>query len=175
LLRVGPFRQLKETGLTPIKRRLKDNVFKVRGAVLGPGLFSLLEEKTMRLQLLAIATALAFPCAYAVADNEQHSIAPVAQQPQALDTDRTQSPGALEPDGRVRRDVRRYGDERVSSYSGDRYVYRNTYGADYSSGFPRQISPAANAPQVLDSDITMSPGAAEPDGSRMSPRRFRRS
>jgi hypothetical protein len=127
----------------------------------------------MRLRLLAIATALALPCAYAVADNEQRSIAPVAQQPQVVDTDRTQSPGALEPDGRVRRDVRRYGDERVSS--GDRYTYRDRYGAEYSSGYPRQISPAVNAPQVPDSDATMSPGAVEPDGSRMSARRIRRS
>ena len=124
----------------------------------------------MRLRLLAIATAFALPCTYALADNVQHSVAPVAQQPQVLDTDRTQSPGAIEPDGRVRsRDARRYSDERVARE--DRYVYRDRYGADYSSGFPRQISPAVNAPQVPDSDATMSPGAVEPDGSRMSLRR----
>ena len=127
----------------------------------------------MRLRLLAIATALALPCTYTLADNVEHSVAPVAtQQPQVADTDRTQSPGALEPDGRLRsRDNRRYSEERASASSGDRYVYRG----DYSSGYPRSISPTVNAPQVPDSDATMSPGAVEPDGSRMSARRFGRS
>ena len=129
----------------------------------------------MRLRLLAIATALALPCSYTLADNVEHSVAPVAtQQPQVADTDRTQSPGALEPDGRLRsRDNRRYSEERASS--GDRYVYRDSYYGNYSSGYPRSISPAVNAPQVPDSDATMSPGAVEPDGSRMSARRFGRS
>lgn len=131
----------------------------------------------MRLRLLAIATALALPCTYTLADNVEHSVAPVAtQQPQVADTDRTQSPGAVEPDGRLRsRDNRRYSEERASATSGDRYVYRDRYGADYSSAFPRVITPVVNAPQVPDSDATMSPGAVEPDGSRMSARRFGRS
>lgn len=131
----------------------------------------------MRLRLLAIATALALPCTYAVADNVEHSVAPVTtQQPQVLDTDKTQSPGAVEPDGRLRsRDNRRYSEERASATSRDRYVYRDGYYSGYSSGLPRMISPAANAPQVPDSDATMSPGAVEPDGSRISARRFGRS
>jgi len=130
----------------------------------------------MRLRLLAIATALALPCTYTLADNVQHSIAPVAtQQPQVADTDRTQSPGALEPDGRLRsRDNRRYSEEQARAPSGDRYVYRDRYG-DYSNSFPRVITPAVNAPQVPDTDAQMSPGAVEPDGSRMSPRRIGRS
>jgi hypothetical protein len=130
----------------------------------------------MRLRLLTIATALALPCTYTLADNVEHSVAPVAtQQPQVADTDRTQSPGALEPDGRVRsRDVRRYSEERASAPSGDRYVYRDRY-RDYSSGSPRMIAPVVNAPQVPDTDAMMSPGAVEPDGSRISARRFGRS
>ena len=125
----------------------------------------------MRLRLLAIATALALPCTYTLADN---SVAPVAtQQPQVADTDRTQSPGALEPDGRLRsRDNRRYSEERAGASSGDRY--RDRYG-DYSNSFPRVITPTVNAPQVPDTDAQMSPGAVEPDGSRMSPRRIGRS
>ena len=128
----------------------------------------------MRLRLLAIATALALPCTYTLADN---SVAPVAtQQPQVADTDRTQSPGALEPDGRLRsRDNRRYSEERARAPSGDRYVYRDSYGVDYSSGLPRVITPVVNAPQVPDTDAQMSPGAVEPDGSRMSSRRIGRS
>jgi hypothetical protein len=120
----------------------------------------------MRLRLLAIATALVLPCTYTLADNVEHSVAPVAQQPQVADTDRTQSPGALEPDGRLRsRDNRRYSEERAGATSRDRYVYGDSYYGGYSSCFPRSISPAVNAPQVPDSDATMSPGAVEPDGS----------
>ncbi len=126
----------------------------------------------MKLRLLAIVTALALPCTFAIADNEQRSVAPVGQQPQVSDTDRTQSPGAVEPDGRMgrstAREARRYGDERASQPSRDPYAYRDRYGSEYSDGRPRSISPVISGAQAPDSDITMSPGAAGPNGYRQS-------
>ena len=126
----------------------------------------------MKLRVLAIATALALPCTFALAENEPRSVAPVGQQPQVVDTDRTQSPGAVEPDGRMGRstagETRRYGDERATPSSRDRYAYRDRYESEYSDGRPRSISPVINGAQVPDTDITMSPGAAEPDGYRRS-------
>jgi hypothetical protein len=131
----------------------------------------------MKLRLLTIVTAVALPCTYAIADNEQRSVAPVGQQPQVVDTDRTQSPGAVEPEGRMgrstAREARRYGDDRVGERSRDRYAYRDRNGYEYSGALPHSISPVINGAQVPDSDITMSPGAAEPNGSRMSSRRSR--